>query len=48
MAIQSIQHRTDLHDTATKIHGTRPTGHALGAYSGQSEFSMMSTKLARW
>src|SRR5450755_3147607 len=24
MAIQSLKHRTDLHDQASKIHGTRP------------------------
>src|SRR6266566_9642617 len=24
MAFQSVKHRTDLHDPATKIHGTRP------------------------
>src|SRR5256885_3541371 len=26
MAFQSVKHRTDLHDQATKIHGTRPSG----------------------
>src|SRR6266550_6124626 len=25
MAIQQIKHRTDLHDPAVKIHGTRPS-----------------------
>src|SRR2546429_1056499 len=25
MAFQSVKHRTDLHDPATKIHGTRPS-----------------------
>src|SRR5271165_2030629 len=29
MTIQSVRHRTGLHDPALKIHGTRPTGHAL-------------------
>src|ERR1039457_4517837 len=24
MAIQSVRHRTDLHDTSAEIHGTRP------------------------
>src|ERR1035441_4568721 len=25
MAIQSVRHRTDLHDTSAEIHGTRPS-----------------------
>src|SRR5258707_820448 len=27
MAFQSVKHRTDLRDPATKIHGTRPNRH---------------------
>jgi hypothetical protein len=30
MTIQSIEHRTDLHDPAIKIHGTRPRRLAAG------------------
>jgi hypothetical protein len=30
MTIQSIEHRTDLHDPAIKIHGTRPSRLAAG------------------
>jgi hypothetical protein len=37
MAIQSIKHRTDLHPSGTKIHGTRPNGQPrrLGRPSNQ-------------
>src|SRR5512140_2515208 len=32
MTIQQIKHRTDLHDPATKIHGTRPRTMAFTPY----------------
>src|SRR5450755_2937573 len=34
MAIESIKHRTDLHDPATKIHRTRPSSRSELAGTG--------------
>src|SRR2546427_7230316 len=33
MAFQSVKHRTDLHDQATKIHGTRPRPPGVACFS---------------
>ena len=32
MTIQAIRHRTGLHDPASKIHGTRPSGRSGGLF----------------
>src|SRR5438046_5814070 len=39
MAIQQIKHHTDLHDPATKIHGTRPSAGSQPRPAAQVEMS---------
>lgn len=34
MTIQSVKHHTDLHDSAMKIHGTRPSDFPDPTFSG--------------
>src|SRR5438034_680754 len=43
MAIQQIKHRTDLHDPAVKIHGTRPSPTVIVARPLTLLLSMMSS-----